>query len=122
MASLKIDFFFSYPERAGIRIKEWGGMKDMGREVRHLGRLCQKSPCLLEPHVGPLGNNRLQSFRLPPWVSNALRRMAPVCPGTGNGGVGRVFAVILADAKEGSPRAGPASAEPSVNPSLGSSV
>ena len=33
-----------------------------------------------------------------------------------------MFAVILADVKEGLPRAGPASAEPSVNPSLGSSI
>ena len=94
----------------------------MGREVRHTGRLCQKSPCLLEPHTGPLGNNRLQGFRLPPWVSNALRGVAPVCLKTVKGGVRRVFAVILTDTREGSLCAGPASAEPSVNPRLGSSI
>lgn len=109
-----------------MRTKERGGMKDMGREVMDTGQLCQKSLCLLEPHTGLLGNNKLHGFRLPPWVSNGLRGMASGCPGTGKGGVGRVFAVILADTMEGLPRAGPAlcpaSAEPSVHPSLGCSI
>ncbi|KAB0349166.1 hypothetical protein FD754_014023 [Muntiacus muntjak] len=59
-----------------LATRRLSGMKEMGREVMDTGRLCQKSLCLLEPHTGLLGNKGLRGFRLPPWVSNALRGMA----------------------------------------------